>query len=282
VKDIHEVVAGLSRPFRGADLEWRIQRAGLKKNSDEPWAIVVPYVTARAIFDRLDEVVGPENWQTDLRPSGPMGAKGTAGMIGGIAIRIEGEWVWKWDAAQATDIEAVKGAASGSIKRAAVQWRMGRDLYGVGDLYAKIWAKDDRSAPKNAHYSKSKVKRGGQEVYVEFKWLPPELPGAAPQPKQAAPAGEPRQGAAPTSPSQRPGVKALEQAQAMATERYGGPTKAQAQLFARIMRSSVWEVKERNKEALWLAESSSQENIGREIDRITAEAKKRKAAKGAA
>lgn len=44
----------------------------------------------------------------------------------GISIKIDGEWITKWDAAENTQVEAVKGGRSGAMKRAAVQWGIGR------------------------------------------------------------------------------------------------------------------------------------------------------------
>jgi hypothetical protein len=253
-----DLYAQLARPFRGKDLEWRIQRAGVKSNGT-PFAIVVPYVTARAIMERLDLVVTPANWQTDLKPSGPMGKKAESGMIGGIGIHIEGQWIWKWDAAQASDIEPVKGSASGALKRAAVQWGMGRDLYGVGDLFANIWT-ERAKAPKDANYAKPKVKVKGQEQTIEFWWLPPDLP------EQAVPVAE------------RAGVDELDAAEAFAITRQGGPTKAQADIFTRLLRSSVFKPTERARAAQWLFDKSSQANIGDQIEWAKAQLAERKGA----
>ena len=91
-------------------------------------ALVAAYVTNRAIMDRLDEACGPENWRNEF-VSGPNG-----GLLCGISIRFEradgsAEWVTKWDGAENTDVEPVKGGLSSSMRRAAVQWGIGRYLY---------------------------------------------------------------------------------------------------------------------------------------------------------
>jgi hypothetical protein len=243
--DVKAITEALAKPFRGADLEWRIQRAGVNRNG-EPFAIVVPYVTARAIMDRLDEVVGPANWATaPLTPTGPLGK--STGLVGGIGIKLDDEWVWKYDVAQATDIEGVKGAASGALKRAAVHWGMGRDLYGVGDLFAKIWVVRNE-APKGAHYAKPKVKVKGETKDIEFWWLPPDLPEAN----------------VPTT--ERANVSELEAAKAQALARHPGPTEVQATRFANLLRSSVFTPQERAQAALWLGTKSTQENIGERIE----------------
>ena len=111
----------LTEPFAPKDVEWRVQTCG--KNGDGAWALLLPYVTNRAIMNRLDEVVGPQNWQNEFRP-GPAG-----GVLCGLSIRINNEWITKWDGAQETAVEPIKGGFSDAMKRAAVQWGIGRYLY---------------------------------------------------------------------------------------------------------------------------------------------------------
>ena len=81
------------------------------------------YIDARSVQNRLDDVCGPENWQVEFRPI-------EGGFMAGIGIWFEDRgWVWKWDVADDTQIEATKGGASSAFKRAAVQWGIGRHLY---------------------------------------------------------------------------------------------------------------------------------------------------------
>lgn len=145
----------LAAPFAAEDIEWRVQQAGKSRNGSV-WARVLAYVTNRAIQERLDAVVGPANWMNDYRP-GPGG-----GIICGIGIKIGDEWVWKWDGAENTDVEAVKGGLSASMKRAAVQWGIGRYLYKLGESWANIH--------ENGAF-RAKTKDG-----ETFKWDAPELP----------------------------------------------------------------------------------------------------------
>jgi hypothetical protein len=109
----------LSRPFDQSDIEWR---AGAT-NQDKTRALALAYITSRAVMDRLDEVVGPENWRDEYQP-GPDG-----GLICGLSLRLDEEWITKWDGAENTLIEEVKGGLSGAYKRAAVKWGIGRYLY---------------------------------------------------------------------------------------------------------------------------------------------------------
>ena len=123
-KDAKTIREELARPFAPEDLEWRIQVTTKDKTS----GLAIPYVTNRAIQDRLDEVVGPENWYNDYKPWHGNGKKDA--QICGISIYFEGKgFITKWDGAEDSDIEPIKGGLSDSMKRAAVQWGVGRVLY---------------------------------------------------------------------------------------------------------------------------------------------------------
>lgn len=150
-------LARLRDPFPGQDIEWRIGRSGEKNG--KIWATCLAYVDNRAIMDRLDDVCGPENWRNEFR-EGPGG-----GVLCGICLRIGDEWVCKWDGAENTDIEGVKGGISGSMKRAAVQWGIGRYLYNLEEGFADI--------SENGKY------RAQTKDKKPFRWSPPALPGWA-------------------------------------------------------------------------------------------------------
>ena len=105
--------------FHPEDIEWKVGAV----TKDRKHGMAMAYLTNRAIQDRLDEVCGPENWRNEFRP-GPAG-----GVLCGISIRINGEWITKWDGSENTAYESVKGGLSTSMKRAAVQWGIGRYLY---------------------------------------------------------------------------------------------------------------------------------------------------------
>ena len=144
----------LSNHFPASDIEWRVQSSG--KNGDKVWAMVLAYVTNRAIMERLDTVCGPENWKNEFKAS-PSG-----GVLCGISIKYDGEWVTKWDGADNTAVEAVKGGLSSAMKRAGVQWGVGRYLYRLDVAWANV-------SPSGKHNSKTKDG-------VWFKWDAPNLP----------------------------------------------------------------------------------------------------------
>lgn len=128
-----EIRKALAEPFAAQDLEWRLQ----KTFEDQMRGIAVPYVTNRAIQNRLDDVVGVDNWYNTFSPWHSAGKK--EAQICGISIYFEGRgFITKWDGAEDTDIEPVKGGLSDSMKRAAVQWGIGRVLYNMDSVWVSL------------------------------------------------------------------------------------------------------------------------------------------------
>lgn len=153
----------LREPFPAKDIEWRVQQSGFKKNGD-PYIQVLAYLDNRAIMDRLDEVVGADRWHNDYK-TGPDG-----GVLCGISIKCGDEWVTKWDGASNTDIEGVKGGLSGSMKRAAVQWGIGRYLYDLPVQFVPF-------LDSGEHYILVKEKNGSKSA--KGYWNTPTLPSWA-------------------------------------------------------------------------------------------------------
>lgn len=143
----------LKAPFNITDIQWRVITSGDKNG--KIWAIVAPYLDSRAIMERLDDVVGANNWQTHYIET----AKGFL-----CELTIDG--VTKSDGADCTDIEPTKGGISDALKRTGVPWGIGRYLYKLPTpMYADI-----SPSGKNS----SKAKNG-----TYFKWNPPKLPSWA-------------------------------------------------------------------------------------------------------
>ncbi len=120
VKEIHELLG------EEMSYKWRVQSFS-KKN---PSATCVAYIDSRDVQNRLDEVIGPDRWQDDYKE-----IKGN--LYAGIGIKINNEWVWKWDCGVESNQDAQKGEASDSFKRAAVKWNIGRFLYNLPIKYVK-------------------------------------------------------------------------------------------------------------------------------------------------
>ena len=148
----------LSEPFPYKDIEWRVQQSGISRKN-EPWLMVLAYVTNRAIMSRLDDVIGCFNWKNEYKEA-PDG-----GVLCGISVHdpING-WITKWDGASNTDIESVKGGLSNAMKRAAVQWGIGRYLYNLEANFVNVHS--------DIYSGKYRVKIKDKQ----YSWDPPELP----------------------------------------------------------------------------------------------------------
>lgn len=162
--EVDNILRNLAKPFEAKDIEWRVGQAGDKK-SGGVWAKVLAYVTNRAIMQRLDDVVGPSRWKNEFAAA-PEGDGVTCGVS--IYINEHLGWVTKWDGASNTDIEAIKGGLSNAMKRAAVQWGVGRYLYDLESGWAEILPDGEKG------YGKNKTKDG-----TWFDWNPPDLPSWA-------------------------------------------------------------------------------------------------------
>lgn len=111
----------LECPFPAASVSWRIGR----KAKDGKTAMLLAYIDARDVMERLDNACGFGNWQCRYN----MADAGV--LICEVGIRVDGEWLWRANGAGDTQVEAEKGKCSDAFKRAAVLWGIGRYLYGL-------------------------------------------------------------------------------------------------------------------------------------------------------
>ena len=149
----------LRMPFPYEDIEWRVQQSGMSRKN-EPWAMVLAYVTNRAIMHRLDDVFGCFRWKNEYKEA-PQG-----GVLCGISVYNESlkDWITKWDGAENTDIEAIKGGLSNAMKRAAVQWGIGRYLYNLETNFVNVH--------EDVYSGKYRIKIKERQ----YSWNPPSLP----------------------------------------------------------------------------------------------------------
>ena len=195
-KDAKTIREELARPFAAEDLEWRIQVTSGDKTS----GLAIPYVTNRAIQDRLDEVVGPENWYNDYKPWHGNGKKDA--QICGISIYFEGKgFITKWDGAEDSDIEPIKGGLSDSMKRAAVQWGIGRVLYKMDNA---PWVRIERKGNSYVICAAERPKLNAAYMELLDKLhLIPAPPGAAQAQLSYKRDGQQAQNTAPTAMPQK-------------------------------------------------------------------------------
>lgn len=158
--DDQSIYERLAAPFPQEDVNWRIQGKPFERNG-EHFAMALAFIDARDVMDRLDEVVGPANWQDGYEET-PTGR-----VICKLAIRNGEDWNVKADGAGATAVEGEKGGLSDAFKRAAVKWGIGRYLYRMDAPWVKCtlnnkgffkkWAEDPWSKVKVVPYHKAEA-----------------------------------------------------------------------------------------------------------------------------
>ena len=113
-----KIAAALAAPFDEKDLKHRPGRAGM----------TFTYADARAVAQRLDDVLGIEGWQFEVKVADPI-----RGVVhGSLVIVIEGKSTIKQDFGypnSTQDDEPLKSAASDALRRCAAQVGVGRSLY---------------------------------------------------------------------------------------------------------------------------------------------------------
>jgi len=113
-----EIAQALLAPFEEKDLKHRPGRAGM----------TFTYADARAVAQRLDDVLGIENWQFEVKVADPARAV----VHGSLVAVIDGKTTLRQDFGypnSAQDDEPLKSAASDALRRCAAQLGVGRSLY---------------------------------------------------------------------------------------------------------------------------------------------------------
>jgi len=122
----------LSELKKNIPFKWRIQTI------TDHNALCVAYVDARDVQNILDDVVGPENWQSEF-----LLIDDKLFCRLGIYVDYEDDkicpnWVWKCDTGTESNTEKEKGQVSDSMKRAAVNFGVGRFLYDMSIQKIKV------------------------------------------------------------------------------------------------------------------------------------------------
>ena len=121
VVDVNAIALALASPFELPEVKFKPQAVSGNR------ALAVPFVDARVIQDRLDDVLGVMGWQ-DSYECLPDGA-----VVCRLRIRVGAEWITKEDVGgqseQPDEGDRRKAAFSDALKRAAVKFGVGRYLY---------------------------------------------------------------------------------------------------------------------------------------------------------
>ena len=152
----------LKQPFPAKEIKWRVQTYG--KSNKGHWAMVLAYIDARAVMDRLEKVVGFSNWQDNIK------SLDNGKTFCELSIKVNDEWITRTGVAGETNVEKEKGGASDALKRAGVKFGIGRYLYHLTTNFAET--SEDKKKGDNWHKTKTK-----NNEY--FWWKEPQLPSWA-------------------------------------------------------------------------------------------------------
>ena len=160
-----ELMNKLQEPFEADEIEWRVQSCGI--TNGRGWALALAYVTNRAIQNRLDEVFGCLGWKNEYKEWR------NDNQLCGLSVWDDDkqQWITKWDGADDSKEDAIKGGLSGSMKRTAVQFGIGRYLYKLKENFAECSVEKPKDM-KNWNKTKTKNK---EDIY----WKTPTLPNWA-------------------------------------------------------------------------------------------------------
>jgi len=148
----------LKAPFKLDEIEWLVIKSGYKEDYG-PWAQALPYLSARAVMERLDDVFGVDCWDDSYE-------RIEGGFICTISARCGGSQVYKSDVASDTEVDPLKGGCSGAFKRAACKFGIGRYLYKLDAQFM-----DFTEVTRKTKGSKGICIQGNW-----YYWVPPKLP----------------------------------------------------------------------------------------------------------
>ncbi|GIW34911.1 Rad52/Rad22 family DNA repair protein [Meiothermus sp.] len=166
----------LSEPFPPEELEWQVEAL----SKDKRRALVAPYADARAVLDRLDEVVGIHGWQDTYEVLHvPTDAAGHYA----VKCRLTVMDISKEDVGEG---ESFKAAFADALLRTAIKFGVGRHLY-----RQKQWVDHDPETgkfnPPQAHLEAAVHRSRDAEVASPPIARPentPAPPEAKPEPQE--------------------------------------------------------------------------------------------------
>lgn len=177
-----EVWNKLAEPFPAGEVQWRVEAL----SKDKRRAMVVPYVDARTVLDRLDEVLGPSGWADSYEVLEAKEANYA------VRCRLTLLDIAKEDVGEG---DSLKAAFSDALKRAAVKFGIGRYLYRLD----KQWVDHD---PDSGRFKAPELgvgehptpppPRSSQTASRPQPTEPPQPRSEPADPQRAEPAVQPR------------------------------------------------------------------------------------------
>lgn len=136
--DWKEIARRLREPFDPEEVQWKVQA----RNRDRTRGLVVAYVDARTVLDRLDQVVGTDGWHDTYEVLATSDGNGDGRKVE-VRCRLTILGITKEDVGEG---DSLKAAFSDALKRAAVKFGVGRYLYSLPSQWVAL--EGDQISPK--------------------------------------------------------------------------------------------------------------------------------------
>lgn len=153
------------RELHANEIDVRVQSFAKRNENNQQvvYANLLLYKDARADMNILDETVGITNW------------KNTHELVGDnlyctvyIYDEDKKEWIGKQDVGIESNMQAEKGQASDSFKRACFRWGIGRELYTAPSIFVKLqdkeWYDEKGRIKSNIRFKVSKIEYEGRKI----------------------------------------------------------------------------------------------------------------------
>lgn len=160
-------LAELGRPFSLDAIRYKV----LTRAGDDKKAMAAFYMDARLVAERLNYVVGPENWQDEYKPLLTSGVEMAAHYFP-VECRLSVFGIEKVDVGvyqrNQPDELAWKSAYSDAFKRVSVKFRVGAYLYAIPKLRVEVNTYEQGGQTKVKGFSRA----GEQELRDAYsRWL---------------------------------------------------------------------------------------------------------------
>jgi hypothetical protein len=178
-----EIAQQLAAPFAPCEVEFK---PGVVSGNR---ALALAYIDARVVQNRLDAVLGIDGWQSQFQVL----EGGTVQCT--LSIKMGDAWLAKQDVGGPSDQkdpgDRMKAAFSDALKRSAVQWGVGRYLYGLVPEWRDWDAKAKRFVTAPSPYlTKAQVAEIDQllrgtktDVKAYLRWAGADSPAKVPASK---------------------------------------------------------------------------------------------------
>lgn len=148
-EQVKKVMAELAKPFNKMVAgklipthKWKVQNFSKAGNK----GMCVPFVNRTLVANRLNEVLGLNGWQFEVKEVSD-GSK-----IGTLSCLIGGEWISRSDVGTKSKTEAEKGSASDALKRCASLFGVGLYLNDIQSRWVDIKNRVPQDKKGNALY----------------------------------------------------------------------------------------------------------------------------------